>query len=105
MNEKIDAPAKKLYYYYMLTALAVGIICALAVSLAVGYGLSAAFKSGNGVNAKIGMEVGEGLSKLIGFFFVVKMMFQVRSAGIKNFLSPPTLVFLVITLQPHALCS
>ena len=86
LNEKIDVPTKKLYYTYMVSALAIGILCALAISLGVGFGLKAAFESGDGMDAEIGMEVGEAVSKLIGFFFVVKMMFQVpKWFGISNY--------------------
>ena len=70
----------------MIIALVVGISCALAIALGVGFGLKAAFESGNGMDAQLGMEIGEAVSKLIGFFFVVKMMFQVpKWFGISNY--------------------
>ena len=86
LNDKIEASTKKQYYTYMIIALSTGITCALAISLGVGYGLRAAFESGDGMDASIGMEIGEAVSKLIGFFFVVKMMFQVpKWFGISNY--------------------
>lgn len=41
---------------------------------------------GEGTDAEIGIETGEGISKLIGFFFVTKMMFKIpKWFGISNY--------------------
>lgn len=86
VNELLNDETKHRFYRFMLFALLVALLLAAAISLGVGFGLKAAFESGQASDAEIGMEAGEGVSKLIGFFFVVKMMFQVpKWFGISNF--------------------
>ena len=58
----------------------------LSISLGVGFGLKTAFEEGGGLEAEIGLEAGEACSKLIGAFFVTKMMFKIpKWFGISNF--------------------
>ena len=86
VNDVLDSKAKISYYYHMTISLVIGLLFALTISLSVGYGLKAAFESGHGFDAEVGMEAGEAVSKLVGFIFVVKLMFKIpKWFGISKF--------------------
>ena len=70
----IDDATRQSYYKYLSSGIASGILGGLAISLGIGFGLRAVFNSGGGLEAEIGMEAGEAVSKLIGFVFVLKMV-------------------------------
>ena len=106
-NCKMEDHERIPYYQYMTGGVLAGVFGGLMVSLGVGFGLKAAFESGmflfhghtsvflvnhlihylgGGLDAEIGIETGEGISKLIGFFFVAKMMLKIpKWFGISNF--------------------
>jgi len=87
-KSQLNSPRKFEYYKFITGGTIIGLICGLAISLGVGFGLA-------GVNeekiedAEVGMEAGEAVSKLIGFYFVVKMMLKLPQwFGISNFKGP-----------------
>jgi len=84
--EKLEQEEKAEYYKRLVLSSTAGLFCGLAISLGVGFGLKEAFENGGGADAEIGMEAGEGVSKLIGAIFVCKMMFKVpKWFGISNY--------------------
>lgn len=85
-NNKLDHEMKMEYYKSLVTAIAAALFGGLAVSLGVGFGLKEAFESDQGLEAEVGMETGEAVSKFIGAVFVTKMMFKMpKWFGITNF--------------------
>ncbi len=81
----LDSSRKSGYYRWIFYGVAVGLLCGLAISLGVGFGLASISDEGLD-KAEVGMEAGEGVSKLIGFFFVTKMMLKLPQwFGISNF--------------------
>jgi len=83
---KLEQEQKVEYYRRFLLSSAGGLFCGLAVSLGVGFGLKTAFENGEGTEAEVGMEAGEGASKLIGAILVCKMMFKMpKWFGISNY--------------------
>jgi len=85
-SEKLEQQDKVEYYKRLTIFSAGGLLCGLAVSLGVGFGLKSAFESGRGFEAEVGMEAGEGVSKLIGAILVCKMMFKMpKWFGISNY--------------------
>lgn len=82
----IDDATRHSYYKYLSIGIASGILGGLAISLGIGFGLRAIFNSGGSLEAEVGMEAGEAVSKLIGFVFVLKMMFKLpKWFGISNY--------------------
>lgn len=76
------------YYKYITFGSIAGLLCGLAISLGVGFGLASLSEKGI-EDAELGMEAGEAVSKLIGFFFVTKMMFKLPQwFNISNFVGP-----------------
>jgi len=85
-SSSLDASTKTEYYKALSISGVGGLLSGLAVSLGVGFGLKAAFEEGNGLQAEIGMEAGEAVSKLIGGIFVTKMLFKIpKWFGISNY--------------------
>ena len=86
-KSNIDDSKKLGYYKWLAYGSFGGLMIGLAISLGVGFGLASISESGLH-EAEIGMEAGEGASKLIGFFFVTKMMLKLPQwFGISNFKS------------------
>lgn len=84
-KSQLDSSKKYEYYKYIAFGVIAGLLCGLAFSLGVGSGLSS-LDEDHIENAELGMEAGEAVSKLIGFFFVTKMMFKLPQwFGISNF--------------------
>jgi len=84
-KSNIDKSKKMSYYMWIAYGVGAGLLCGLAISLGVGFGLSSINDEGL-EEAEIGIEAGEGVSKLIGFYFVTKMMLKLPQwFGISNF--------------------
>lgn len=84
-KSSIDESKKTSYYMWIAYGVGAGLLCGLAISLGVGFGLQSINDEGLD-EAEVGIEAGEGVSKLIGFFFVTKMMLKLPQwFGISNF--------------------
>lgn len=82
-NKNLDDATKKVYYNTMAVGVVCGIVGGFLISIGFGFGLSG-IKDAE--EAEIGIEMGEGMSKLIGAFFVMKMMLKIpKWFGISNF--------------------
>jgi len=85
-NTKIDNDAKMTYYKYCIFGILSGLTFGAAIAIGVGFGLKSAFQSGDGLEAEVGIEAGEAVSKLIGCFIVIKMMLKApKWFGISNY--------------------
>jgi hypothetical protein len=76
-NQNLPWEQKSYYLKRMVPATAGGMVLGAAISLGVGYGIKSAVDSLDTVSN--GVELGEGLSKAIGFWFVTKMALKLPS--------------------------
>ena len=73
-NNDIDDAQKRVYYIEMGAGVVCGIIGGFLIAIGFGFGLTSISSL---EDADIGIEMGEGLSKLLGAYFVAKMMLKI----------------------------
>lgn len=81
----LDKESRMSYLSVLIPSILAGMIFGLAISLGVGFGLASVMED-SADNIEYSVELGEALSKLIGFFFVASMMIKIpKWFGISNY--------------------